>query len=74
MQEALVIIIVLLAASAAIYHLICSFKAMNGEENPCRHCASSCNCRLLQEEKEAKKGRKGRKNTLSCKKRGEKGC
>ncbi|MBR3757805.1 MAG: hypothetical protein IKK62_05190 [Bacteroidaceae bacterium] len=74
MQEALVIVIVLMAAAAAIYHLICSFRAMNGEENPCRHCASSCNCRLIQEEKEQKKGQKERKNMPPCKKRGEKSC
>lgn len=74
MQEALVIIIVLLAASAAIYHLICSLKAMNGEENPCKHCASSCNCRLIQELKEEEKGGKCSKSTSSCKKRDEKSC
>ncbi len=74
MQEALVIVIVLMAATAAIYHLICSFRAINGEENPCRHCASSCNCRLIQEEKELKKGQKERKNMPPCKKRDEKGC
>lgn len=74
MQEALVIIIVLLAASAAIYHLICSLKAMNGEENPCKHCASSCNCRLIQELKEDEKGEKCSKSSYSCKKRGEKSC
>ncbi|MBR2359282.1 MAG: hypothetical protein IKA75_02535 [Bacteroidaceae bacterium] len=74
MQEALVIIIVLLAAAAAIYHLICSFKAMNGEDNPCRHCASSCNCRLIQEEKEREKAVKGRKNIPPCKKSEENRC
>lgn len=74
MQEALVIIIVLLAAAAAIYHLICSFRAMNGEENPCRHCASSCNCRLLQEGKELQRNKKEKKNIPLCKKRSEKGC
>ena len=74
MQETLVIIIVLLAATVAIYHLICSFKAMNGEDNPCRHCASSCNCRLIQEEKERKKTEKGRKNVPPCKKSEENRC
>lgn len=74
MQETLVIIIVLLAASAAIYHFICSLKAMNGEENPCKHCASSCNCRLIQELKEEEKGGKCSKSSSSCKKREEKSC
>lgn len=74
MQETLVIIIVLLAASAAIYHFICSLKAMNGEENPCKHCASSCNCRLIQEQKEEEKRKKHLKNHSSCKKRDEKSC
>lgn len=74
MQETIVIVIVLLAAGAAIYHLICSLKAMNGEENPCKHCASSCNCRLIQELKEDKKAEKRLKNTPPCKKRDEKSC
>ena len=85
MQEVFVIVIVLLAAFAAIYHLICSFKAMSGKKNPCQHCVSSCNCRLIQEEKEhpktsiraskeAFKARKERKIASSCKKKEEKSC
>ena len=74
MQETLVIIIVLLAATVAIYYLICSFKAMNGEDNPCQHCASSYNCRLKQEREEHKKEGKGGKIAPSCKKSEEKSC
>ena len=68
MQETLVIIIVLMAAAAAINHFICSLKAMNGEENPCQHCASSCNCRLKQEKEECKKEGKEEKTHLLAKK------
>ncbi len=70
MQETLVILIVLLAAIAAIYHLIRLFRAINGKDNPCKHCASSHNCRLIQENKE----KKLTKNTTYCKKREEKSC
>lgn len=69
MQEALVIIIVLTATAAAIYHLIGSLRAMNGNENPCRHCASSSNCRLIQRGKRAEERQKERKNTPPCKKK-----
>ena len=74
MQETLVIIIVLMAAAAAIYHFICSLKALNGEENPWQHCASGCNCRLKQEREEHKKEGKGGKIAPSCKKSEEKSC
>ena len=70
MQEILVILIVLLATAAAIYHLVRLFRAMSGKENPCKHCASSQNCRLIQENKE----KKLTKNTTYCKKREEKSC
>ena len=70
MQETLVFLIVLLATTAFLYHLIRLFRAINGKENPCKHCASSHNCRLIQEKKE----KKGTKNTNSCKKREEKSC
>lgn len=70
MQEILVILIVLLATVATIYHLVRLFRAINGKENPCKHCASSQNCRLIQENREKKQV----KNTISCKKREEKSC